>query len=343
MGSEWLMRYREAGGKKMGLKIPKHFLEAHRLISRRAKPKREAHGRAEYNHLAELRSIFQDRNVVGLGVAEKVTSGRSTGELSLCFYVRKKKARKGLRSHKMIPPVVSVGGRKPIFTDVYELGGAFKALVNKQESPLQSGFSVGTVTNTNAGTAGAIVSFGSTQYILSNAHVFFGKPGKTGISYPAIRDNNNTTNRVGVLRHIVSLSADGNRADAALAEIDSGLSIDPFVSDANTPYKIGVPELRMKVVGRGRSTTSIRGVVNTLPFSGPVEDVPGVGTIRFVDQVACEGNAEEGDSGALIVAEETGEIVGLLFAGVAGGFLFTPIKSVREELGVNFSFVNPGE
>src|SRR6185503_14081193 len=96
----------------------------------RDKLKRKEHGKAEYNHLAELRGIFEDKNIVGLGIAEKLTKGKKTGELTLCFYVKKKKARKRLASHKMIPSVIGLGDRKAVFTDVYELGGRFKALAN---------------------------------------------------------------------------------------------------------------------------------------------------------------------------------------------------------------------
>lgn len=328
----------------MASKAPKHFLEAHRLICGRDKLQRKSHGKAEYNHLAELRSIFEDKNIVGLGVAEKLTKGKKTGELTLCFYVKKKKAKKRLGSHKIIPPVISIGGRKPIFTDVYELGGRFKALANFQKTPIQSGFSVGNDESVDAGTVGAIVSFNGTHFILSNAHVLasqgVGDIDITQTTYPA-REDINQTFSVGVLKHIVTFNSSGNSADAALAQINGGLNINPSISGAKPPYTVVDPADQMKVIGRGRTTSTIRGVVRDLHFSGPVEMPGDMGTIKFVDQVVCVGDVEGGDSGAIIVAKDTEQIVGLLFAGTDTEFLFTPIKAVRKSLDVNFQFINP--
>src|SRR5258708_25468035 len=69
----------------MAQKAPKHILQAHRLICGRDKLSRKLHSKAEYRHLAEVRSLFEDRNIVGLGIAEKVSDKRRSGELSLCF------------------------------------------------------------------------------------------------------------------------------------------------------------------------------------------------------------------------------------------------------------------
>jgi Trypsin len=328
----------------MTTKPPKRFVKAHRLITGRDKLKRSAHSKAEYAHLAGLRAVFQDRNVVGVGISEKVTNNKRAGELTLCFYVRKKKAKHRLGSHKMIPPVISVGGQKPIFTDVYEVG-AFKTLANVQTNPIQSGFSVGNDENVRAGTTGAIVSYGASRYILSNAHVLApagaGDIGVTQTTYPAIEDSEQI-NRIGVLRHIVNLTSTGNLADAALAEINNGLSVDAAISGARSPYTAGDAVDKMSVVAAGRTTPLIRGVVRDSHFTGPVL-VTGVGSREFVDQIVCVGEVAKGDSGAMIVAEDTGEIIGLLFAGTESEFLCTSIKAVRQALGVNFRFVEPSD
>lgn len=317
----------------MARRVPKHILQAHRLISGRAKLKRDEHGKTEYSHLKELRSIFLDRNVVGLGVAEKLTKGKRTGELALRFYVKKKKTKKNLGSHKLIPPVISIGDGKAIFTDVYEMKSRFRALINKKTSPVESGFSVGIRTDVRAGTVGAVVSFNGDSYILSNAHVLRGTVGQTTISYPAKEDNNNQANIVGVLQHIVPLKSSKNRADAALAKIDAGITIDQTSTASHT---VGVAEKDMRVIGTGRTTGTIRGVVRCTDFDGEV-DVFGK-ILDFEDQVVCEGHVDDGDSGTLIMEEGTGKILGLLFAASDEEFVLSPIAAVREELGVNFNF-----
>jgi hypothetical protein len=324
----------------MKRKTPKHFLEAHRLITGRDKLKRASCSKAEYNHLAELRRLFEDKNIVGLGISEKMTNNRRTGELSLCFYVIRKKAKNRLGSHKMVPPVVSIGG-KPIFTDVYQIG-RLKAQANAQMTPIQSGFSVGNDRNVNAGTVAAIVSSGGTRYILSNAHVLapqgHGTPGTIRATYPAFADSDGMR-RVGVLRQIVNLQNDGNRADAALAEINPGFDVNTSIFGARVPYTVGVPDEQMVVIGSGRTTTTIRGVVKDTRFSGPVF-FPGLGSIGFVDQILCIGSSDEGDSGTLLSAD--GLIMGILVAGTQSEFMLTPIKAARESLAVNFQFIDPG-
>ncbi len=325
----------------MPRRTPKHLLEAHRLITGRARLTRKAYGVVDYNQFDELRSIFKkDDNITGIGIAEKRTCGKPTGDLVLSFYVKRKKKKSKLGGHRIIPPVIRIGG-KAILTDVHEMRTPFRALANVQNSPIQSGFSVGTSIDAHAGTVGAIVSFNGTNYILSNAHVFIGRIDKTRISYPAMEDNNDDPNPVGILRHRTTLMEAGNFADAALAEINQGVDFFSAIEDATAPYTVTAPVNDMKVVGHGRTSGEIRGTVLTTDYDGPIL-MPDGTTIDFLDQVSCVGVAKCGDSGTIIVAEDTHQIVGLLFAASKTEFMFTPIAAVRAALGVNFSFVDPG-
>jgi hypothetical protein len=331
-------------GVTMAKKPPKHILQAHRLISGRDKLLRKSHSKAEYRHLAEVRSLFEDRNIVGLGIAEKVSDKKRSGEHSLCFYVREKKAKRGLRSNRMIPPVISIGGR-PVFTDVYQIGLP-KAQGNVQMDPIQSGFSLGRSGSGGAGTLGAIVKSGATRYILSNAHVLVPRRINPGAAieaiYPARPDTDSDDRRVGVLRDFVKLTDSGNTADAALAEIDPEFlnDIDTSIFKAAIPHSVGEPELDMVIVGNGRSSGPMEGVVRDCHFSGSLDfrDV-GLGLIDFVDQVRCEPYSQKGDSGSLIVAKNSGKIVGLHVAGSDEGSFFTPIKAVQAALNIKFSFL----
>ncbi len=326
----------------MAQKAPKHILQAHRLICGRDKLSRKSHSKAEYRHLAEVRSLFEDRNIIGLGVADKVSDKKRSGELSLCFYVREKKAKRGLRSNRMIPPVISIGGR-PVFTDVYQIG-RLKAQANAQMDPIQSGFSLGNDRSSGAGTLGAIVKGAETLYILSNGHVLaprgVASPGATNrATYPAFADNG-AMRRVGVLRDIVNLTGSGITADAALAEIGAEFldDIDTSIFKAAAPRGIGDPADKMVIVGNGRTSGPMEGTVRDCHFHGDVV-FPGIGSVNFVDQVICDKYSQDGDSGSLIVAKGSGEIVGLHVAGSADGSMFTPIKAVQAALNIKFSFL----
>jgi hypothetical protein len=318
-------------------KPPKHFLEAHRLISGRAKLVRKAHSKAEYNHLVELRSLFHDPNIVGLGIANKLTNKKRVDELTLCFYVKEKKAKRRLSSHKMIPPVLSVSGRKSIFTDVYQIG-TLRAQINRQAAPIESGFSVGNERVEGAGTVGAIVTSDGASYILSNGHVLAPRGANVDVNaiYPAFVDANGI-HRVGPLRDIVPLQMTGNVADAALAEIVGGLAIQPGIPLAKQPYSVTDPSRDMVIVGTGRTSGRMDGTVRDIHFRGSVI-VPGLGSVQFVDQAICDNYSQPGDSGAVIIEQGTGAIVGLHVAGSDEGSMFTPMSTVRDNLTIKFQF-----
>ena len=79
-------------------------------------------GVAGVRHLSQVRSIFQDPNVVGAGVSEKQTDGQRIGQLSLSFYAKKKLPRDEVDRGNMLPPVVASPTGGAVFTDVIELG-----------------------------------------------------------------------------------------------------------------------------------------------------------------------------------------------------------------------------
>src|SRR5262245_33276254 len=150
---------------------PKYFLDCLDLLTRpkvSAAAVGSAEG-AEARHAKRVRSVFQDPNIVGVGISEKTTGRSKTGELSVCFYVEKKIARSKLRAGKFVPPVMSAPSGQAVFTDVKAIGRV-RPEAHKKVSPVQSGFSVGHVDIT-AGTLGAIVKKGTKLYILSNSHV----------------------------------------------------------------------------------------------------------------------------------------------------------------------------
>jgi hypothetical protein len=69
---------------------PKYLLDALDLVTRRQAPSPEAlggggHGRAAALHVRRLRDIFEDKNIVAVGISEKITEGKDTGALSVCL------------------------------------------------------------------------------------------------------------------------------------------------------------------------------------------------------------------------------------------------------------------
>ena len=322
-------------------RIPKELRRALELIRNPQKKLPESLDALEARQIRRVRDIFKDRNVVGIGIAEKEIGKKRTGELSLCFYVEKKFATTKGKPHKLIPPVLSVGRRTAVFTDVQQIG-KIHLHVNRQQTPIESGYSVGIASAT--GTLGAIVKKGGDYFLLSSSHVLANSGnGKIGdmIIYPGPADLNGApSQKVALLSAFVPFRKTGlvNRVDAALAQVneDSVKNLDFSIYKGSAPPDIIDPALRMKIAMRGRTSGNSQGTVKSVTFSYYL-NYPGVGEIGFVDQVACSTYAADGDSGALVVDQATGKIVGLHCGGSSSFSFFNPISEVIRALKFRFA------
>ena len=97
--------------------------------------------------------------------------------------------------------------------------------------------------------------------------------------------------------------------------------------------------LGMKVRKTGRTTDFTEGtvtVVNTVVDVG-YNTAAGKKTARFTGQVMTTGMSAGGDSGSLVVAADSQDAVGLLFAGSGTTTLFNPINLVLQRLKVQLT------
>jgi hypothetical protein len=326
---------------KASTDTPKELLQALDLIRGTKGAKPESLDALESKHVARVRAVFEDPNIVAIGIAEKVTEKKKTGDLGLCFYVEKKIAKAKIKSNKMIPPVLSVADRTAVFTDVIQIGKV-RPQVNKRKSPLLSGFSVGNDNET--GTLGAIVKKGTKHFLLSNSHVLAdsGK-GKKGdkIFYPGTADTSGKAQQVAALTDILPFKTGDdflNRVDAALAGVDHDFldQLDFSIRGAKSPLASTDPVRGMNIVLRGRTSGNSQGVVDDVHFS-IVMTYPGVGKVGFIDQVKCTRYSAGGDSGSIIVDKKSGKIVGLHFAGSTEGSIFNPMSEVMKALKFRFT------
>jgi hypothetical protein len=321
-------------------RMPKELLRALELIRTPQRKLPKSLDALEARHIRRVRDIFKDRNVVGIGIAKKEIGKKSTGEFCLCFYVEKKYSKTRGKPDLLIPPVLSIGKRTAVFTDVQEIG-KIRLHLNRQQTPIESGYSVGDASAT--GTLGAIVKKGGDYFLLSSSHVLADSGnGKIGdpIMYPGPLDTSG-----GAAQYVAHLSAfvpfqkaaPVNRVDAALAQVDDNFvgSLDFSIYKGSTPTDIIDPAIDMKIAIRGRKSGNSRGSVKSVTFSYYL-DYPGVGEIGFVDQVACSSYADEGDSGALVVDQASGKIVGLHCGGSESFSLFNPISEVVKALKFRF-------
>jgi hypothetical protein len=323
---------------------PRNLIEVLDIVTARRPSAVAAQPETVSLHYRRVRTAFEDRNIVAVGISEKKTAGKGTGQLSLCFYVIKKKPLRTLNARQVIPPVMAAPSGAAVFTDVKVIGRIRPQKVNKRSSPLQSGYSICHFKGT-AGTLGAVVRKGGKLYVLSNSHVL-AQAGKAKrgdpILFPSPYDGGKRkTDTAAVLSYFKAFKTGGdfeNRVDAALAEISADRlgTINFAIAGAKIPLRTITPERGMKIVKFGRTSGETQGEVQDVHFR-VVINYPGVGQVGFLDQVQCTRYTEGGDSGSIVVDKASGRLVGLHFSGSPSASIFSPIQDVIDELDFAFT------
>jgi hypothetical protein len=300
--------------------------------------------RGAREHARSMRhAIVKDPNVVAVGIGEKVSKRKRTGQLALTFYVRKKMPLKKLKADVAIPPTVpeALSGAEAIPTDVVVLGRLVPE-VNATRTPVQPGNSIGHVDIT-AGTLGAVVTRGGSRFLLSNSHVLaLSGKARTGdsIIYPGAADGGKSPADVVAtlagVKKFVTGGAFVNHADCAIAKPTAARLPDlvPEIKGLGLPRGTIKPRRGMNVVKVGRTTGETTGEIRDVNFRF-VLDYDEVGEVGFIDQVLCTRHTRPGDSGSLVLDNASKKAVGLHFAGASGGSVFSPIGDVLEALGVS--------
>jgi Trypsin-like peptidase domain len=312
------------------------------LFTKASPAKIKSFGARARTQTESMRSVIKSKNIVAVGISEKISKRKRTGELALTFYVERKVSLKKLSADMAVPPTVPeiLSGPQAIPTDVVVLGKMFPEL-KAIRNPIRPGFSIGHVDIT-AGTVGAIVTKNKEFYILSNSHVLaLSGSAKKGdsIIYPADADGGkapaDVVAKLSDFQKFVPGGSFVNRVDCAIAKPTKARVAD-LLSDIKG---VGIPKgtvkpKRGKVVKLGRTTGKTKGEVRDVNFRFVLDYEGNIGEVGFFDQVLCTRYTKPGDSGSLVIDQATGRAVGLHFAGSNGGSVFNPIDEVLKALGV---------
>lgn len=240
-----------------------------------------------------------------------------------------------------------------------------------QISPVQMGTTGGNATDVTivtggkvccSGTLGALITRGSTTYILSNNHVLAksdkGTTGASGdiVSQPGLVDNScnpgvNTVARLTEFAAVTPVSSPGpapKNVDAAIAQVvtgtvdstgailDLGAANGTSISAAPPSSTLATPAVGLGVAKSGRSTGLTCGSITSINTNVSVQYDANCGgavafTSTFSNQIFISGSfSASGDSGSLVVSSAQARPVGLLFAGTSSpaGTVANPIANV---------------
>jgi hypothetical protein len=237
-----------------------------------------------------------------------------------------------------------------------------------QSIPIKLGTSGGNANDSNvqgnlihccSGTLGSLLERNGTYYLLSNNHVFARSDQASigdAIIQPGLIDANCSatgTTTVGNLSQFVSLEASGTNVDAAIAQIVTGtvdlsgsiLSLgatatggtpDPGAPHAGNGIAANVGE---GVAKSGRSSGLTCSTIGAIQVATSVSYQKGCNTgttfsVRYTGQISVSGGtfSAAGDSGALIVDENTADPVALLYAGSDTDTVGNPVADVLSAL-----------
>lgn len=129
-----------------------------------------------------------------------------------------------------------------------------------------------------------------------------------------------------------------NLLDAALARPVNPDMFSPNIRHIGSIQGTKTPFIGQKIRKVGRTTDYSESTVTLLNATVNVgyNTSAGTRTARFTGQVICDVMSQGGDSGSLIVEQDSQNAVGLLFAGSTLATIFTPIDIVLSNLNITF-------
>jgi len=301
--------------------------------------------------------------VVAVDIAEKVSQGKPTGELSIVVFVEQKQPEDALRDADVIPQ--EIDGVK---TDVQELKIVLQDAVRFAEvrpqvdagayTTITGGIGIGPARTVFlsppdvpspgnyvfVSTLGAIVEDRTThaRMALTNFHV--GAVNNTWsvgdvMVQPSRVDGGPATGHFGTLTRAVLTE----NTDGSVITIDIGRATGISVEGIGAVAGQGVASVGMAVQKRGRTTEHTFGNVVSTDFTLSVDYGSDVGPHTLRHQIRIDTDttqstrfSDHGDSGS-VVMDMSRNVVGLLFAGSDDGVMTfaNPIQVALDELGVN--------
>lgn len=299
----------------------------------------EANANLEQAYQEALQRFGHRDNVTGIDIGPSYKDGKPTGKFAVRIHVEEKLPEHTLESSEVFPEQIS-GAPVDVIQARYKPGTALapvagtgleppipspEATSDRQirRDPIQPGISVAH-RDITAGTLGMVVvdNVSGGEAILSNWHVLAGsasaKPGDP-ITQPGSMDGGRVARDVVAALERTMLDSDGDAA-IALLKGPRGRRHEFFETDF-VPTGIRDPKKGEILTKSGRTTGVTRGRIEGAGRYFIRYSVGRVGVDGFRLNPVSAGNptdeeiSEGGDSGSIWYSEQTGDAVGLHFAG----------------------------
>src|SRR5215510_3994900 len=209
-----------------------------------------------------------------------------------------------------------------------------------------------------SGTLGALVTDGTTSYVLSNNHVLgLSGQAKAGddISQPGLIDNGCQIPPI-VADFTVAPQLGPSNVDAAIAQLRPGaMDANGVIEDIGVPSSlVRAPSVGLGVAKSGRTTGFTTGTISSINTSVSVQYQRSCGSgkkfvVSYTNQIVITPGtfSAGGDSGSLIVTNNSAHNpVGLLFAGSSSSTIANPaglvLTRLSAALGSTLTFVGTG-
>jgi hypothetical protein len=290
--------------------------------------------------------IKGQNNLIGLAVGIKLVKGKPTNDLAIKVFVRKKVANSRISGDAMVKPtlngfptdVVEAHLPRPFSTGSVVPCGSF--IINNAIRQRTGRFEGGTL-------GCLVVTQDGTNCILTCNHVVANLNQAT--VNDAITSSNGTI--ANLLKWGMLVEPPGvNTCDCALGAI-----LPNSVSQSLLGLALSTPASEVLVNDRvrksGADSTVTTGTVVDKFYQSPFQySLPGIDVSNsifiqrnyiFENQIRIQSDpgtefVEDGDSGSVVLLQDTGQPVGLLFAGDQDGFAFAnPIAAVIDTLGLS--------
>lgn len=281
---------------------------------------------------------YGPENIVGVGIGERHTGGRPTGELSVTVYVVVKAPRDLLESGAAVPP-----DYEGVPTDVVESGEFVATTQRGRYRPATGGVSAAHF-DAGAGTLGFVARREGALCIVSNNHVFAREgqaaPGDAVVQPSRLDGGTRDNDTIGELAAWTPLHYDGTPSpvDAAVAETEPGFVEAGVQGLIDVVFEPLDAERGFVVRKCGRTSGLTRGHVYDPETTVKVRYQRGY--VYLEDQFLVKGLdgvpfSDSGDSGSLVVEERSRRTVGLLCGGSPRFTIVTPLGRVLDALGLS--------